>query len=409
MKYFFKFLNVVLIFFLIVAAYANPTSDEKKLTVDFQEVNVVDALRIMAKFAHVDMIISPAVTGKISIHLRQESISRALDVIVASQGLAKWKKEGVWYVAPQRELIERQQDEFQMQETLRETAALKTVIWQIHYAKAQDIAHLIQDANYSLLSKRGHLQVDTRTNKLCVQDAPYFLDAILALIKKLDIPVQQVLIEARLASIDSDYERALGMNFGVHDATPESGTVPWSNSTPHYSLAIARLPDGASLDVALTALENDGHGELISSPSLFTANQQSALIESGEEIPYQESSSSGATNIAFKKAVLSLQVTPQIMPNNRVLLQLKVNQDKPNNRIVLGVPSITTRQLTTNILIKNGQTIVLGGIYELDKERDAQRIPFLSKIPLVGLLFQQQNAKEKKRELLIFVTPKIIS
>ena len=159
----------------------------------------------------------------------------------------------------------------------------------------------------------------------------------------------------------------------------------------------------------LSALENEGHGELISSPSLFTANQQTAFIESGEEIPYQEISRSGATGVAFKKAVLSLRVTPQVMPGNQVLLQLQINQDKPSNRVVLGVPAIATRQISTHILIKSGQTIVLGGIYEENKENQQQGIPFLCKIPLVGWLFKQQNVTHSKRELLIFVTPKVMS
>jgi type IV pilus assembly protein PilQ len=173
-------------------------------------------------------------------------------------------------------------------------------------------------------------------------------------------------------------------------------------------LSVLKLANGSFLDMQLAALENEGHGELISSPSLFTANQQTASIESGEEIPYQEVSKSGATGIVFKKAVLSLKVTPQIMPGNHVLLQLQVNQDKPNNRMVLGVPAISTRQISTHILVKSGQTVVLGGIYETNKEKGQQRIPFLGKIPIIGWLFGQRNVSENKRELLIFVTPKII-
>jgi type IV pilus assembly protein PilQ len=250
---------------------------------------------------------------------------------------------------------------------------------------------------------------------ICVQDLPKQIQDVRVLIKKMDIPVQQVLIEARLASVDSDFERELGVNFAVQAPriNREEGLVP-SVSDPisrntHFSLAVAKLADGSLLDVALSALENEGRGELISSPSLFTANQQTALIESGEEIPYQEVSASGATSVSFKKAVLSLKVTPQVLPGNKVLLQLQVNQDKPSNRIVLGVPAISTRQIATSILINNGQTLVLGGIYESNKEHEEQRIPFLGKIPLVGVLFRQQNAREGKRELLIFVTPKIIS
>jgi len=233
---------------------------------------------------------------------------------------------------------------------------------------------------------------------------------IRTVIQRLDVPVQQVLIEVQLASIDSDYERELGVSYQNQQPLSQdqssSGYAPFNM---HYGLALLKLTDGSLLRMQLSALERAGHGELISSPSLFTANQQTASIESGEEIPYQEISRSGATGVAFKKAVLSLKVTPQIMPGQYVLLQLQVNQDKPSNRIILGVPAITTRQMSTNVLVKSGQTIVLGGIYESDKGHQQQGVPVLNKIPLVGWLFKQQNVTDNKRELLIFVTPKVIS
>jgi len=289
-------------------------------------------------------------------------------------------------------------EELKTQEVVLQTELLVTRLWQMHYAKAEDMAHLLQDDHHSLLSSRGHVHADTRTNILCIQDISAHIKELDRIIKKLDIPVQQVLIEARLVSMDSDFERQLGINFMLHDAVEPT----------HYSLAIAKLANQDLLDVRLAALENEGHGELLSSPSLFTANQQTAFIESGEEIPYQEVSKSGATSVAFKKAVLSLKVTPQIMPGNRVLLQLQVNQDKPTTHLILGVPTITTRQINTSVMVKSGQVIVLGGIYELNKEQNQQRIPFLGKIPLVGWLFTQQNNIENKRELLIFVIPKVL-
>ncbi|MBV8802089.1 MAG: hypothetical protein JO131_03825 [Gammaproteobacteria bacterium] len=240
---------------------------------------------------------------------------------------------------------------------------------------------------------------------LYVQDIEDHIQSIDTLIKNLDIPVQQILIEAHLASIDSDYERELGLSFS---SKQQNGDSSKPNESSQYHLAIIPLAKDSFLDVQLAALENEGHGELISSPSLFTANQQTASIESGEEIPYQEISKSGATAVAFKKAVLSLKVTPQIMPGNKILLQLQVNQDKPSNRMILGVPAISTRQISTHILVKSGQTIVLGGVYESNKEKGQQRIPFLGKIPFIGWIFNLQNMAENKRELLIFVTPKII-
>jgi type IV pilus assembly protein PilQ len=384
---------------------------EKPLTIDLQNVNLPAALRIMAKFLNRSLIVSPTVTGMVSLHLHNASANQAFDLLLSSQNLAKSLTGTVWFVEPQTEFVKHKQAESKLSEELNDITPLVTQIWSVQYAKAEDIAHLLQDNNASLFSKHGHVSVDARTNMLCVQDLPERLASIHDLIKKLDIPVQQVLIEARLASVDSDYERDLGVDFSVKaavDSNAISGALGMANSA-RFSLAVARLADGSLLDVALSALEKAGKGELLSSPSLFTANQKTASIEAGEEIPYQEVSRSGGTGVAFKKAVLSLRVTPQIMPGNKVMLQLQINQDKPSKRMVLGVPAISTRQISTNILVNNGQTLVLGGIYERSQEYDEQRVPFLGKIPLVGLLFQQQNVIENKRELLIFVTPKIIA
>jgi type IV pilus assembly protein PilQ len=221
------------------------------------------------------------------------------------------------------------------------------------------------------------------------------------------VPVQQVMIQARIASVDNDFERELGI---LYDAVPgQQNGGPVENVNPkHYSLAIAHLPNGSYLNIALAAMERQGRGELISSPSLFTLNHETAAIESGEEIPYQEVSLSGGTAVAFKKAVLRLKVTPQILPQGKLLLELEVNQDRPSDHIVQGVPAITTRQIITHVLVNNGQTLVLGGIFELNKELNEQRVPFLGRIPLLGNLFSDRATKASKRELLIFVTPKVI-
>lgn len=389
-------LVVFIIFFL-------PVVFAKNVTLDLQNANTRDAIQVIAKFIDMNVIISPSVTGVTSLHLQDMPAEQALDTLLNAQGFARLKINNAWFISSRTEWIASKQEEVKLKEIEEESAPLLMRIWQIHYAKAENISHLLQDATSSFLSKRGRVHIDARTNIVCMQDTAERLIEVNRLIKRIDIPVQQVLIEARLASIDSDYERQLGVDFSLRSTQGDQ-----AESVGKYSLALARLADGALLDVKLTALENAGHGELISNPKLFTANQQPAAIEAGEEIPYQEISRSGATGIAFKKAVLSLQVTPQIMPDGEVLLQLQINQDKPSNRLVLGVPAINTRQISTNILVKNGQTIVLGGIYEINKENAQQRIPFLGKIPLVGWLFQQQNVKENKRELLIFVTPKII-
>lgn len=401
-------ISLVLCFPLITFA------DQKMndLSLDLQNVSLQDALHILAKFLHQNIIISQQVAGVTSLHLHHMSKQEVFDLLLASHDLVKRKIGSTWFISPRKEFTLRQQEELKLQAVIDETAPLLTRVWQIRFAKADDIARILQENNGSLLSKRGHVRVDTRTNIVCVQDSAEHLHEIQKIISRLDIPVQQVLIEARLASVDSDYERELGLNFTVRnqvDGVSGRGASSMSTKLARYSLAVATLADSTQLDIQLSALENAGHGELISSPSLFTANQQTASIESGEEIPYQEVSESGGTAITFKKAVLSLKVTPQIMPGNKVLLQLQVNQDRPSNRIVLGVPAISTRQISTNVLINNGQTIVLGGIYESNQEQGEHRIPFLGKIPLVGWLFKKQNVTENKRELLIFVTPKVVN
>jgi len=375
------------------------------ISMDLQNVDIQDAIRMLAQYDQMNIVISPTIHGLVSLHLHQTSAKKALDLLLESHGLSKWEMDNVWYVISSTELIQHEQEQIKLQTLMQETSPLLTQIWHIHYAKAEDIALLLQDNNNSLLSKRGHVRVDSRTNILYVQDMEDHIQTIDTLVKNVDIPVQQILIEAHLASIDSDYERELGLNFSSKQSNMDK---PDSNESSRYHLAIIPLAKDSFLDVQLAALENEGHGELISSPSLFTANQQTASIESGEEIPYQEISKSGATGVAFKKAVLSLKVTPQIMPGNQILLQLQVNQDKPSNRMILGVPAISTRQISTHILVKSGQTIVLGGVYEANTEKGQQRIPFLGKIPFIGWLFNLQNMTENKRELLIFVTPKII-
>lgn len=384
---------------LVSAAFAHDT--DTTITLDFHHAAVSDVLYVLAKRMHKNVVVSPVVNEVMSLHLKQAEAKNAFDLVLVSQGLAQLQKGNVWYVAPQAEILKQAHDEVKLQEVAAETQPLVTRLWQIHYAKADDVVHLLQDQNYSLLSKRGQARVDQRTNVICVHDVVTRFSDIEALIKRIDVPVQQVLIEARLASVEVNKERTLGIDF-------VSRAMPYPEHEHRYSLAVVKLPDTSYLDVRLAALEQQGKGELISSPSLLTANQQTASIESGEEIPYQETTDSGATSVSFKKAVLSLSVTPQILPDEKVLLKLRVTQDRPSARLVLGVPAITTRQISTHILLKNGQTIVLGGIYETNQEHDVQEIPFLGKIPLVGGLFQQHNATATKRELLIFVTPKIV-
>lgn len=402
-----------LLFLMMIFLHISQSAhaENKTISLELQNANLSDAVRLVAQALHLNVIMSPTIQGVATLHLSHALPQSAFDLLLAAHGLGKWRSGNVWYIAPRDELIKRKEQEQKWQQIADDTAPLTMQFWQIHYAKAQDLAHLLKDEHASLLSKRGSVHADARTNGIYIQDTQEKMQALRRLIKQLDVPVQQIAIEARLASVDSDCERELGISFAVmHENEHNREGKHWlPQEIGRYSLAVAKLADGSLLDVKLSALEMTGQAELISHPSLFTANQQPASIEAGEEVPYQEVSESGGTAVVFKKAVLGLKVTPQILPGNKVLLQLKINQDRPSARMVQGMPTISTRQITTNVLVKNGQTIVLGGIYETNRENGEQRLPFISQVPLIGALFKRQNKRENKRELLIFVTPRIIA
>jgi type IV pilus assembly protein PilQ len=321
-----------------------------------------------------------------------------------------------------------------------ELAPLINETIQVNYAKASDLATLIKSKDESVLSPRGSVSVDQRINKLLVRDTSENIDAIIALVEELDIAVRQVLIESRVVLASDKFTQELGVRFGVSTTSSTgSGQATTSGSltsadgfnqfgvTPQLpqrlnvdlpavtagagsiGLAIAKLPFGTLLDLELSAAQAEGKSETISSPKVITANQQEALIETGTEIPYQEATSSGATSVAFKKAVLSLKVTPQITPDDRVIMDLVVTKDKPNfANQVLGVPPIDTNNVETQVLVDNGETVVLGGVYETTKTHNTERVPFFGDLPLVGVLFRHKLEQNEKTELLIFVTPKLI-
>lgn len=377
---------------------------QKNFSLDLENVSLPKAIYMLAKFLHRNVLISRLVQGNVTLHLQNTTADDVFHLLLVSHDLTTLQVGDNLYVLPRKEWVKRHQEQLQCRQQQEASSPLLMQSWQIHYAKAQEVAHILRNHDASFISRRGHITFDVRTNILCIQDTLSHLTQIKHFIQRIDVPVKQIVISARLVSVDQDFERELGVEF-----TNNNDNVSLELPTNHFSLAIAKLADGSFLDMRLAAMEHAGKGELISSPRLFTANQRLASIESGEEIPYQETSRNGATSVVFKKAVLSLRVVPQIMPNNNVLLQLRINQDRPNIRQVLGVPTIDTRQITTNILAKNGQTIVLGGIYESNREIGTERVPFLGKIPLIGLLFQHQNKLINKRELLIFVTPCIVS
>lgn len=408
----------------------------KQISLNFQNINIRSVLQLLAEFTGKNMVVSDAVKGGITLRLNEVPWDQALSIILKTKGLAERRMGDVILIAPINEIAEREQQEMKALAQSKELAPLLSKLMHINYAKAADIAEIVKSENTKLLSARGSVTVDTRTNALWIQDTAKQLDEIKSLILKLDVPVKQVLIEARVVNVNKDFEDDIGIRFGVSNSNHLSGSLEGANQvaggtapadvpiadrlnfdaiapvtagTPaSIGIALAKLGQGTLLDLELSALETEGRGEVISSPRLITGNQQAAMIEAGEEIPYQEATSSGATSVAFKKAVLSLKVTPQITPDNRIILDLVVNQDTASAQRFNGVPAILTKQIETNVLVNNGQTLVLGGIYKQDKTSAVVRIPFLGKIPVLGMLFRNKRNIIKHEELLIFITPKII-
>lgn len=383
------------------------------VSLDWREVSLVDALHMMAKLMNYNVVLSAQISGRVNLQLQQADLLEAWRLLLSTYGIEAVKKKAIWYLAPRDEIMKQQQALLSWQQQQEQSVPLHTEIWPIRFAKAEEVAHFLQNNHLNLLSKRGHVHAEIRTNALCVQDLPSHLQKIRDIIRKIDVPIKQVLIKVRIASVDKEYERELGVMFAAKSSKMQSSGSSMVGSLMHeitnYGVMLGRLTDSSLLDLKLSALEQAGHAELISNPSLFTVNQQPAAIEAGDEIPYQEVSDSGGTAVAFKKAVLGLKVTPQVLPDQRVLLQLQVNQDRPSTHLVQGVPTISTHQIRTNVLVADGKTIVLGGVYEVNQEQGESRTPYLSQIPVVGGLFRQQLHKKNKRELLIFVTPKIMT
>lgn len=412
------------LFFILLCLSSNVFAAvdlQKPISLNFSHVPVRDVLQLLAQFQQFNLVMSDDVKGDITLHLQNVPWQQALSVILESQGLDEQQIGNVLMIEPVA--------------TMENLAPLQSILIQLHYAKATDLATLLKDKNNSLLSSRGNVSVDTRTNTLWIKDNPEQLAQIKTLIQQLDVPVKEVLIEARIVNIDEKYEQELGIRFGLtragnnltgnlnganqlaQNVTPAAVNpldrlnvdLPAINtSAATLGIALAKLGGGTLLDLELSALENEGGGEIISSPRLMTANQQPAIILSGQEIPYQESTSSGATSVSFKKAVLSLSVTPQITADSKLILNLQVNQDRPGTTLVQGVPIIETRQIQTQVLVNDGQTIVLGGIYENSQQNQVERVPFLGTLPVVGSLFRHTYKKRDRKELLIFITPKIV-
>ncbi len=411
-----------------------------KLSLNFQDIEIRSVLQLIADFTNMNLVTSDSVQGNVTLRLKNVPWDQALDIILKTKGLAMRKTGNVILVAPSEEITAREKQELESQQKVKELAPLFTDLLQVNYAKAEDIASLLKAEENSLLSERGSVTVDERTNTLLVRDTAEKLDEIRRLVTKLDIPVRQVLIESRIVVARNDFSRDLGVRFGFsgveefnNDTTgfvsgnlsgtdgmvssaPPPITLPGLDNrlnvnlpvnNPAGQIAFAVLGSDFLVDLELSAMQAEGEGEVISSPRVITANQSEALIEQGTEIPYQQATSSGATSVSFKKAVLSLKVTPQITPDDRIIMDLQVNKDN-KGEVFQGIPSIDTREVQTQVLVNNGETVVLGGIYEQTRNNTVNSVPFLGDLPLIGALFRQTTKQDDKRELLIFITPKIL-
>ena len=413
-----------------------PRYSGERMSLNFQNIEVRAVLQLIADFTGLNLVTSDAVSGSVTLRLKNVPWDQALDIILKTKGLAKRQTGNVLLIGPAAEIAAQEKIELEPSRQIEELAPLRNESIQINYAKASEIATLIQSGKTSLLSERGSLNIDSRTNKLLVQDVAERILAIRQLVQELDIPIKQVLIESRVVIARDDFSKELGVRFGVTRAGNADGsgistsgslegTDSIVNGTPvpaqdnrlnvnlpatnAPALALAILHGNTLVDLELSALQLEGKGKIVSNPRVVTANGSVARIEQGIEIPYQEASASGATSVSFKKAVLSLEVTPQITPDNRVIMDLQVNKDSVSQTAVSGIPGIDTNEIQTQVLVNNGETIVLGGVYEQTKSKTVSRVPFFGDLPLIGALFRRTNDVDEKSELLIFVTPKILN
>lgn len=411
-----------------------------RLSLNFQDIEIRAVLQLIADFTGMNMVTSDAVKGNVTLRLKNVPWDHALDIILKTKGLAMRQTGNVIMVAPAEEIAAREKQEFESQKQMDELAPLYSDLIQVNYAKAEDIAALLKAEQNSMLSERGNVTVDERTNALLVRDTNEKLVDIRKLITKLDIPVRQVLIESRIVIANDDFSRDLGVRFGTSYAAEHdtNGVIAMSGSLngtdtmvntapvpvnypslnnrlnvnlplagPAGQIAFAVLGSDYLVDLELSAMQAEGRGEVVSSPRVITSNQNEATIEQGVEIPYLTASSSGATTVSFKKAVLGLTVKPQVTPDDRIIMDLGVSKDSVG-QVFAGVPSVDTREVATQVLVNNGETVVLGGIYEQERSHEVEKVPFFGDIPFVGVLFRQKRNVDSKNELLIFVTPKIL-
>ncbi|MBT2334065.1 type IV pilus secretin PilQ [Variovorax paradoxus] len=419
----------------------------EKLTLNFQNVEVRALLQVIADFTGFNVVTSDTVSGVLTLRLKDVPWDQALEVILQAKNLGLRKNGSVLWIAPRDEINAKEKIELEALATLENLAALRTQSFQLNYAKAATVVQSLTGAGSAgggggggasatrLLSTRGSAMAEVRTNQLFVTDTPVRLAEVTELIRKLDVPVRQVLIEARIVEASDTFGKSLGVKLGGGASGKNSsfGTSPTGTSnafTSYTSSNFVNLPAGDAggtgssagafslslfnssftrmLNLEISALEAEGKGRLVSSPRVVTADQTKALIEQGEEIPYQQATSSGATSISFRKAVLKLEVTPQITPEGNIILTLDVSKDTRGVSTSAG-PAINTKHVQTEVLVENGGTVVIGGIFELTETNDESRVPVLGEVPYLGALFRSRERVVNKVEMLVFITPKMIA
>jgi type IV pilus assembly protein PilQ len=442
---------------------SKPGYSGEKLSLNFQNIDVRSVLQVVADFTGLNIITSDTVSGNLTLRLKDVPWDQALDIIMQSKGLTMRKTGNVIWVAPADEVAAKEKLALEAFQQIEDLEPMRTEVFTLRYQKAEDLKNLISDEKQKILSKRGSAVVDVRTNTVFVQDTARHLENVQSIINKTDIPIKQVMIESRLVIADEGFSKSLGARFGINqlgtpgqnrlvtggnignrfteiaaDGTATMGNsmgtqmpgtavgsdgrifgvssdgqpdlmsnLPVANAYGNFAFTLFRLPAGFLLNLELSALETDQRGKVVSSPRVTTANQQKAVIEQGTEIPYQAATSSGATSIQFKEATLSLEVTPQITPDDRIIMDLLVKKDRVG-AVFAGVPSIETQRVQTQVLVANGETSVLGGIYEQTQRNDVDKVPFFGNLPVLGHLFKRTTRMDEKTELLIFITPRVL-
>lgn len=407
----------------------------RPMTLNFQDISVRAVLQIIAGYNDFNLVTSDSVTGNITLRLDGVPWDQALDVVLRIKGLDKRMDGSILMVAPSEELAAREAKDLKAKQQVEDLEPLYSEYIRLNYAKAEDFADLLKTDTNSIITPRGSVSVDQRTNTLLMKDTAKSIESVRRMVETLDIPVKQVVIEARMVTVRDNVTEDLGVRWGFSDQQGTDGisgtlegaenisngnipslsdrlnvNLPVANPSASIGMHIAKLANGTLIDLELTALEEENKGEIIASPRITAANQQKARIEQGTEIPYVESASSGATTVSFKKAVLSLEVTPHITPDNKVILNLIITQDTRGDTVQTGTGpavAIDTQQIETQVLVENGQTVVLGGIFQQQIINSTKKVPLLGDIPYIGRLFKSTSEFNEKRELLIFVTPKI--